>query len=129
MSVQSFDSKKVAITLSDAAKAHYLSAIEKAGGMAIRLFTKKAGCSGLMYKSEVAETKRDDDLVAYDDGEIKILLKQKSAPYLNGISIDFEHQTLGQSQITYTNPNESARCGCGESFMVDSEKNSKKDEF
>lgn len=128
MTIEKFDSKKVAITVSDSAKKHYLKEIKKASGKAIRLFTKRAGCSGFMYKSEVINEKRDDDLNAYVDSEINIYIQQKSAPYLNGIIIDFVELSLGQCQITYENPNESARCGCGESFMVEEKNNSKKNE-
>lgn len=110
------------LTVSEAAKEHYLKLLQKnPEAMGIRLFTKKAGCSGLMIQSELILEKNVDnseDFLVFNEEKIKIFVSRKSIPYLDGICIDIAQKMLGQSQVVYQNPNEVARCGCGESFKV-----------
>jgi iron-sulfur cluster assembly protein len=107
------------ITLSDKAKKHYLKWLEKhPEALGVRLFTKRAGCSGLMYQSELVEALSAQDHLAFEEGRLKVFIPESAAPYLKGIEVDVESQWLGQSQVVYRNPNEVARCGCGESFKV-----------
>jgi iron-sulfur cluster assembly accessory protein len=114
--------ENIKITLSEKAKLHYLKLLQQnPAAKGIRLFTKKAGCSGLMYQSELIfeETPENtEDFLVFDEEKIKIFVSRKSMPYLNGICIDIAQKMLGQSQVVYENPNEVARCGCGESFKV-----------
>ncbi len=107
------------LTLTDSAKEHYLGLLKKnPDAMGIRFFTKKAGCSGLMYQSELVFEEKIDDYHATQEENLKIFISQKSMPYLDGMRVDFVKKGLGQSQVVYENPNEIARCGCGESFKV-----------
>jgi iron-sulfur cluster assembly protein len=112
----------IKITVSEKAKAHYLKLLQQTpGSTGIRLFTKKAGCSGLMYQSELINSENpenSEDLLVFEEEQIKIFVSRKSMPYLDGICIDIAQKMLGQSQVVYQNPNEVARCGCGESFKV-----------
>jgi iron-sulfur cluster assembly accessory protein len=118
-------SENIKITVSEKAKKHYAILLEKnPEAIGIRLFTKKAGCSGLMYQSELIYPKslengeNSEDFLVFNQEKIKIFVSRKSMPYLNGICIDIVQKMLGQSQVVYENPNEVARCGCGESFKV-----------
>ncbi len=107
------------LTLTNSAKAHYLSLIEKTpGALGVLFFVKKAGCSGLMYQSELVFDQNPDNLSVFEDGKLKIFISRKSGPYLNGIRVDVIKKMFGQSQVVYENPNEISRCGCGESFKV-----------
>jgi iron-sulfur cluster assembly protein len=107
------------LTLTESAKAHYLGLLQKnPGAIGVRFFTKKAGCSGLLYQSELVFEENIDDYTAIQEENLKIFISPKSMPYLEGMRVDFVKKGLGQSQVVYENPNEIARCGCGESFKV-----------
>ncbi|NCX93720.1 MAG: iron-sulfur cluster assembly accessory protein [Gammaproteobacteria bacterium] len=107
------------IQFTETAKAHFkhqLNAHPEAIG--IRLSVKKAGCSGLMYVTEVKNIFEAEDRIILDEPGLRFAVDPKALPYLNGMMVDVVKKPLGQSQVVYRNPNEKARCGCGESFMV-----------
>ena len=54
------------------------------------------------------------DLVFEFQG-LKVLVDPKSAPYLEGVQVDF-HETLTSAGFKFNNPNAKAECGCGTSF-------------
>lgn len=120
---QSFDPSKPYINLTAEAEKHlqqYLSANPQAKGL--RLTTKKTGCSGYMYISELATELTEKDLPVENQSALPIFMTNHSLALLNGLTIDYQTQSLGQSKLIYINPNETAKCGCGESFGVDQEK-------
>lgn len=86
-------------------------------GMGIRLAVKTTGCSGMGYVIEfVDETNPDEDQVFTDKG-VNIVVDKKSLVYLDGTEIDYTKEGLNEG-FKFINPNESDRCGCGESFTV-----------
>ena len=78
-----------------------------------------------MYVSELSDSPVGDDWVFSvknnnkDNFEFLIFVDKKAHKALNGVVVDYVKQSLGQAKLTYINPNESAKCGCGESFMMD----------
>ena len=54
------------------------------------------------------------DLVI-DWGKIKFRVDPNSAPYLQGMTIDWKTDGLNE-QFTFNNPKETYRCGCGVSI-------------
>ena len=48
---------------------------------------------------------------------IKIIVDPKCLMYLDGTELDFAKEGLNEG-FKFTNPNEKARCGCGESFSL-----------
>ncbi len=52
-----------------------------------------------------------------DAGGITVLIDPMAIMYLVGTEMDYVEQDLG-SNFTFRNPNETSRCGCGESFSV-----------
>ena len=92
---------------------------------AIRFSIKRAGCSGWMYISELCkDTDALDDDFSFEvksesDNNFKIYVAKDAKSALNGVVVDYVKQNLGQSKLTYHNPNETAKCGCGESFMME----------
>jgi len=114
------------ISLTDKVLQHYAKLQKKhSDKIGLRLSVKKAGCSGWMYQSEWISSQSDDDCLVFSSNEIKVFVSRKSIPYLEGITIDFVEKGLGQSQVTYHNPREVARCGCGESFKVEDSQSQK----
>ena len=91
--------------------------IQKRGkGIGIKIGVRTTGCSGLAYTLEYVD--QEDNLDLFESmPEYKIYINPKHKPYLEGITIDYVRQGLNEG-FEFINPNESARCGCGESFTV-----------
>lgn len=105
------------ITLTDTAKTKIQYHLDKRGtGEGIRLGVKTTGCSGLSYVLEFVDKPDTNDLVIEQDG-FKIFVDPKSNIYLTGMTVDYKKQGLNEG-FEFINPNEKARCGCGESFTV-----------
>lgn len=82
----------------------------------LRLAVKPTGCSGLTYKMEFArEIEATDAVLEFDD--VRLVVDPSAAVFLSGTEVDFVEDRLGSS-FKFNNPNEKARCGCGESFTV-----------
>lgn len=119
MSIEIFDPNQPRVTLTDKAKAYVKSYIaQEEGAKGLRFTVKKTGCSGYSYVSEIAQELSDKDLPVVVDDELTVYIDADALSLINGIAVDFVEQTLGQKKLTYTNPNETARCGCGESFST-----------
>lgn len=107
------------ITLTDAAATAIKSkTAAKDGARGLRLAIKSTGCSGHSYVMDYA---MDENLAVDDkvekDGAVLYIPKINSW-MLFGMEIGFQEGKL-QSGFTFTNPNETGRCGCGESFSID----------
>lgn len=90
----------------------------KDGAVGLRLTITTTGCSGNSYKMEhVMEEDATADDKFEKEGAVLYIPKIHSW-MLFGMTVDYETGTL-HSGFTFHNPNESARCGCGESFTVD----------
>ncbi|PCJ25498.1 MAG: iron-sulfur cluster insertion protein ErpA [Rickettsiales bacterium] len=86
--------------------------------VALRVSVDGGGCSGFQYQYQLAESINEDDFVLIsDDKNVKVIIDAVSQEFLDGCSIEFI-QELGSSHFQITNPNASAKCGCGNSFAV-----------
>lgn len=123
MSVQKFDPSDIVIHVTPTADAHLIAQLSKQPkALGFRLSTEKTGCSGLGYVTEIVTKMLVTDIKAHSNASVDLFVDQKSVSYLNGLTLDFVQQHLGQAKLMYINPNESGRCGCGESFTVDPKK-------
>ena len=105
------------ITLTDIAAAKVKAAIDNRGrGIGMRLAVKTTGCSGMAYVLEFADQLFEGD-VEFIDKDVRLVVSQKDLTYLNGVQVDYQKKGLNEG-FEFINPNESARCGCGESFTV-----------
>ena len=87
-------------------------------GLGIRVGVKTTGCSGLAYVLEYVDTPPvTRDQFVYDNHGVKVYVDGKSIVYLNGLEMDWVKQGLNEG-FEFKNPNEKAKCGCGESFNV-----------
>ena len=91
-----------------------LSADKKTIG--VRVGVKSGGCAGMSYIMEYAKDIRENEEVIEDKG-VKVLIDPKAIIYLLGTEMDYKKDKFS-SQFVFKNPNETERCGCGESFKV-----------
>lgn len=83
----------------------------------IKIGIKKSGCSGYSYVLEYVDATSSLDLSQYHVDGIDIYIDPKHIPFLKGVTLDFQKKGLNEL-FEFINPNESARCGCGESFTL-----------
>ncbi|MCW2316121.1 Iron-sulfur cluster assembly accessory protein [Rhodoblastus acidophilus] len=95
-----------------AAKTIVATAKEPARGL--RILVEAGGCSGFMYKLELAPEQRDGDAVVEADG-VQIFIDDLSQPMVAGMVVDYA-SSLEHSGFVFQNPNATASCGCGKSF-------------
>ena len=108
----------MSIQLSDAAIAHiatWMGKDQNAIGLRFSVIENK-GCSGFMYDvSLTQEEKIDDHMFTIKD--ITVFIDNASLPFLKGSHVDYVQEGINK-KFKFTNPNESASCGCGESFSI-----------
>ncbi len=107
----------MAITLTETAAERIKDFLDNRGkGLGLRLAVKTTGCSGMAYVIEFVDELNEDDQVFEDHG-VKVVVDTKSLVYIDGTEVDFTKEGLNEG-FKFTNPNEKAQCGCGESFTV-----------
>lgn len=105
------------ISLTENAKSRFKQQLQERGkGIGIRLGVTKTGCSGYAYQIEFADEWRNEDHLNIVD-DLYIWVTQDAHKYLDGMTIDYIKKGLNE-KFEFINPNESSRCGCGESFTV-----------
>lgn len=82
----------------------------------IRVGVREGGCNGMSYSMDFA-TEKDPADEEMDVNGVRLLIDPMSIMYLIGTEMDFVEEKLGATFV-FKNPNESGRCGCGESFSV-----------
>ena len=85
----------------------------------LRLSVKTTGCSGNSYKMEYVSAGDDvagDDII--ESSGVRLNIPKMHSWMLIGMTVDFVTDDLGSSRFEFFNPNETGRCGCGESFHV-----------
>ncbi len=73
-----------------------------AEGKELRIFIQGVGCSGFAYGFTFDEQRDGDTLV--EEGGLKVLVDQNSAPHMNGSSVDFVEDERGAGFVV-NNPN------------------------
>ena len=106
------------IKLSDNAANRIKEIMSKAENTAIgvRVGVKSGGCAGMSYVMEYAKEAKKNEEVIEDKG-VKVFIDSNAIMYLLGTEMDYKTDNFS-SQFVFKNPNETERCGCGESFKV-----------
>ena len=109
---------KQIISLSDNAAARIKEIMSKAekGLVGLRVGVKSGGCAGMSYIMEYTKEVKPNDEVIEDKG-VKLFVDPGAIMYLLGTEMDYKKEQFSSSFI-FKNPNETERCGCGESFKV-----------
>ena len=106
------------IKLSDNAANRIKEIMSKADNTAVgvRVGVKSGGCAGMSYMMEYAkEVKKNEEVI--EDKGVKVFIDANAVMYLLGTEMDYKKDKFS-SQFVFINPNETERCGCGESFKV-----------
>ena len=109
---------KQVITLSDRAaeRVKEIIASAKEAIIGVRIGVAQGGCAGMSYVMEYAKNSNPSDEIIEDKG-VKVLIDPKAIMYLLGTEMDYKKEELS-STFVFKNPNETERCGCGESFKI-----------
>ena len=106
------------MTMTDTAAARVKAIVDNSGSDAkgVRVGIKKGGCAGMEYTIDlVTEPNLKDDLIEHDGA--RVWVEPSAVLYLLGTEMGFETTTL-RSGFTFTNPNQTSACGCGESVEL-----------
>ena len=109
---------KQAITLSDRAaeRVKEIVAQSKEPIVGVRVGVSSGGCAGMSYVMEYAKKINPNDEIIVDKG-VQVLIDPKAIMYLLGTEMDYKKEEFS-STFVFKNPNETERCGCGESFKI-----------
>jgi len=109
---------KQVITLSDRAaeRVKEIMASAKEPIVGVRVGVANGGRAVMSYVMEYAKNTNPNDEIIEDKG-VKVLIDPKAIMYLLGTEMDYKKEEL-TSTFVFKNPNETERCGCGESFKV-----------
>ena len=113
-----FDPSKPVLTLTDAAASHVRQLMARADNdvIGLRVGVKTAGCSGMQYDVQFAtEQKPFEDKV--EQNGVTLFIDPTAVMFLIGSEMDWQEDKFA-ARFVFNNPNEIARCGCGESFSV-----------
>jgi len=109
---------KQVITLSDNAANRIKEIIsnDETKSVGVRVGVKSGGCAGMSYVMEYAKEINPTDEIIEDKG-VKVFIDPSAIMYLLGTEMDYKKEQFS-STFVFKNPNETERCGCGESFKI-----------
>ena len=93
-----------------------MSSDEK-NSLGVRVSVKSGGCAGMSYVLEYSKEVNPNDEIIEDKG-VKVFIDSAAVMYLLGTEMDYKKEEFS-STFVFNNPNETERCGCGESFKID----------
>lgn len=113
-----FNTDKPIVTLTDAAATHAKRLMDQAETdvIGLRIGVKTAGCSGMQYDVQYATDQKPFEDKIEEKG-ITLLIDPAAVMFLIGSEMDWQEDKFA-ARFVFNNPNEVARCGCGESFSV-----------
>ena len=106
------------IKLSDnaASRIKEIMANAEKDSLGVRVSVKSGGCAGMSYVMEYTKELNPNDEIIEDKG-VKVFVDSAAIMYLLGTEMDYKKEKFS-SQFIFKNPNETERCGCGESFKI-----------
>ena len=84
--------------------------------LGVRVSVKTGGCAGMSYVMKYTKEINPNDEVIEDKG-VKVFVDTAAVMYLLGTEMDYKIEEFSSSFV-FNNPNETERCGCGESFKI-----------
>jgi iron-sulfur cluster assembly accessory protein len=105
------------ITVTDKAAGKIRQLAEREGAEPVlRVRVVAGGCSGFSYELGFDARTQDDEVVAAAEG-VQVLVDPKSAPILEGSTLEFNDAMLGGG-LKMMNPRATHECACGDSFSI-----------
>ena len=106
------------IKLSDKAATRIKEIMSSAenNSIGVRVAVKSGGCAGMSYVMEYTKQVNPSDEIIEDKG-VKVFIDAAAVMYLLGTEMDYKKEEFSSSFV-FNNPNETERCGCGESFKI-----------
>lgn len=107
------------LTFSDQAKLRLkeiMSSKEYQNSLGVRISVKSGGCAGMTYEMNYVDQSIDGDEKIEVEG-VNVFIDPKAIMYLLGTEMDYKVDKF-TSSFVFNNPNETERCGCGESFKI-----------
>lgn len=104
------------VTLTESAADRVREIIAAGDKPYLRVGVKNGGCAGMEYVMEYADAPGPLDERVTEKG-VEILIDAKAVLFLIGTVIDYETTRLA-AKFTFTNPNQTDACGCGESVTI-----------
>ena len=83
----------------------------------VRVAVKSGGCAGMSYVMEYTNVENPNDEIIEEKG-VKVFIDAAAVMYLLGTEMDYKKEEFSSSFV-FNNPNETERCGCGESFKIE----------
>ena len=106
----------ITLSVSAAERIKQIMSSDKNNSVGVRIGVKSGGCAGMSYIMEYTKASNPSDEVIEDKG-VKVFIDPGAIMYLLGTEMDYKTEEFSSSFI-FKNPNETERCGCGESFKV-----------
>lgn len=116
MNVETF-SPEQAVTVTEAAQAHFRKQLTGRDSDAIRLSVKESGCTGYKYVIDIVDQGESSDVEISLDNGVRLLVSAQAMGMVRGTQIDYTKEGLNRT-LKFINPNVADECGCGESFSV-----------
>ena len=109
---------KQVITLSDnaASRIKEILSNDETKSIGVRVGVTSGVCAGMSYVMEYAKEINPTDEIIEDKG-VKVFIDPSAIMYLLGTEMDYKKEQFSSTFI-FKNPNETERCGCGESFKA-----------
>ena len=93
-----------------------IMSVDESNSVGVRVAVKTGGCAGMSYVMEYTKNINPNDEVVEDKG-VKVFIDAAAVMYLLGTEMDYKKEEFSSSFV-FNNPNETERCGCGESFKI-----------
>tara|TARA_A100001015_G_scaffold160009_1_gene177766 strand:+ start:130 stop:465 length:336 start_codon:yes stop_codon:yes gene_type:complete len=108
---------KIIVNITDSALNKAKKLLEdKNDFIGLRVKVLEGGCSGKTYNVDYTKAIQENDEIIEKNG-VKFVIDPSAILFLIGSTIDWKEDKF-KNGFTFENPNEVARCGCGESFNV-----------
>ena len=106
----------ISLTENAASRIKEIMSSAKNDSIGVRIGVKSGGCAGMSYIMEYTKEVNTNDEIIEQKG-VKVFIDPGAIMYLLGTEMDYKKEELS-STFVFKNPNETERCGCGESFKV-----------
>jgi len=111
----------IGITKESAEKVKELMQEQDIPNAHLRVWVAGGGCSGLSYGMALDDNEpEENDYLIISTDDVKIVVDNLSAKYMNGSIINWDEDVLGGG-FRISNPNATKTCGCSSSFSTDEE--------